>query len=204
MAASHRNRAGILLLCALPAAAGAQILSPANTQLPITVEAQSNDLDFRNNIIVFHKVKITQGKLSVEADQAQANGVNFDNSRWQFRSKVKITVDQGFLTSDDAEISFGDKQLTKAVVNGTPAEFEQRREKTGQLARGRADSIVYDVKSGTVNLTKNAWLSDGQNEIRGESLKYSINEQRVVANATEQSSQRVHITITPPPAKPKP
>ncbi len=204
MADSPHNRCAWLLLCALPLAANAQVLPKADTQLPITLDASSSDLDYRNNIIVFRKVKISQGKLSVEADQAQANGVNFDNSRWQFRGKVKITVEQGFLTSDDAEISFGDKQLTKAVVNGNPAQFEQRREKTGQLARGRADSIIYDVKSGTVNLTKNAWLSDGQREISGESLKYNVNEQRVEANSTEQSSQRVHITITPPPAKPKP
>lgn len=204
MAASPRNRTACLLLCALPLAAVAQILPKSDTQLPITLDASSSDLDYRNNIIVFRKVKISQGKLSVEADQAQANGVNFDNSRWQFRGKVKITVVQGFLTADDAEISFGDKQLTKAVVNGNPAQFEQRREKTGQLARGRADSIIYDVKSGTVNLTKNAWLSDGQREISGESLKYNVNEQRVEANSTEQGSQRVHITITPPPAKPKP
>ena len=108
------------------------------------------------------------------------------------------------MTSDDAEITFADKLLTKAVITGKPAEFEQRRQKTGQLARGRADSIIYDVKSGTVNLTKNAWLSDGQNEIRGDLLKYSISEQRVVANAAEQGSQRVRIIITPPPAKPKP
>ena len=204
MAVSHRNRAALLLFCALPAAAGAQILSNANAQLPITVEAQSNDLDFRNNMVVFHKVKITQGKVSVEAEQAQANGVDSDNSRWQFHGKVKITVELGFLTSDDAEITFADKLLTKAVITGKPAEFEQRRQKTGQLARGRADSIIYDVKSGTVNLTKNAWLSDGQNEIRGDLLKYSISEQRVVANAAEQGSQRVRIIITPPPAKPKP
>ena len=204
MADSLHNAFACLLLCALPLAASAQILPKSDTQLPITLDAQSSDLDYRNNIIVFRKVKITQGKLSVEADQAQANGVNFDNSRWQFRGKVKITVDKGFLTSDDAEISFGDKLLTKAVVNGNPAQFEQRREKTGQLARGRADSIIYDVKTGTVNLAKNAWLSDGQREISGESLKYNVNEQRVEANSTDQSSQRVHITITPPPAKPKP
>jgi lipopolysaccharide export system protein LptA len=203
MAASLLRRFAPLLACALCSGAPAQIPG-ADTQLPITLDAASSDLDYKNNMITFRKVKISQGKLAVEAEQAQANGVNFDNSRWLFRGKVRISVDQGFLTSDDAEITFGDKLLTKAVVNGDPAEFQQRREKTGQLARGRAESIVYDVKLGTVVLTHNAWLSDGQNEIRGESLKYSVAEQRVVADAAEQGSQRVRITITPPPQKPKP
>ena len=53
-----------------------------------------------------------------------------------------------------------------------------------------------------MRLLKNAWLSDGQNEIRGESLKYNLLAQSIVAEAAEQNSQRVHIIITPPPAKP--
>jgi len=207
MATSLHNFAATAIIAATvgcAALAGPAPADPASdTQLPISLDAQSSDLDYRNNIIVFRKVKITQGKMSVEADQAQANGVNFDNSRWNFRGKVRISVDQGLLTSDEAEITFSNKVLTKAVISGTPAEFEQPREKTGQIARGRANLIIYDVQQGTVNLSKEAWLSDGQNEIRGESLKYSVRDQRVVADAAEQGSQRVRITITPPP-KPKP
>ena len=203
MAASFlERRLAALLICALPAAAPAQIPG-ANPNLPIIVDAQSSDLDYRNNLVTLHKVRITQGKLAVEADQATAHGVNTDNNSWQLRGKVHITVEQGFVNADDADISFVDNVLTKVVLNGNPAEFEQRREKTGQLARGHANSIVYDIKDGTVVLTRNAWLSDGPNEIRGQSLKYSVAQQRVVANATEQDSQRVHIIITPPKQKPK-
>ena len=75
--------------------------------------------------------------------------------------------------------------------------------KTGKLVQGHADSIDYDVLKGVVRFSKNAWLSDGQNEIRGESLRYNILAQSVAAEAAEQNSQRVHIIITPP-AKPKP
>ena len=206
MAASLPRRFTPFLVCALwslAAPAHAQIPG-ASSSLPVTLDAASFDLDYKNNVITYRKVKISQGKLAVEAEQAQTSGVNFDNSRWIFRGKLRINVDQGFLTSDDAEITFNDKLLTKAVVNGSPAEFQQRREKTGQLARGRADSIVYDVKLGTVVFTHDAWLSDGQTEIRGESLKYSVAEQKLVADAPEQNSKRVRITITPPQQKPKP
>ena len=55
---------------------------------------------------------------------------------------------------------------------------------------------------GIVRLSKNAWLSDGQTEIRGDSLKYNVLAQSMVAEGAEQGSQRVHILITPPPAKP--
>src|SRR3981081_3415201 len=81
--------------------------------------------------------------------------------------------------------------------------LDKRMAKTGKLAQGRADTIDYDVTKGVVHLSKNAWLSDGQNEIRGESLKYNVLAQSIVAEASEQGSQRVHIIITPP-ANPKP
>ncbi|HEY5263391.1 MAG TPA: lipopolysaccharide transport periplasmic protein LptA [Steroidobacteraceae bacterium] len=177
------------------------IAAPA--QQPITLDAQSSELDYKNNNLIFRKVKITQGSMSVAADEAHATGLDFDNSHWVFRGNVKITMDQGQITSDEAEITFAKKLLTKAIVNGNPAAFEQRIAKTGKVAQGRADSIDYDVTKGVVHFSKNAWLSDGQNEIRGESLKYNVRAQNIVAESSEQGSQRVHIIITPPPG-PKP
>ncbi len=179
--------------------------APAKQEV-ISLDAQSSELDLRNNNVEFRKVRIAQGNMTVSADQGQAtrqaSGLDFDNSRWMFRGNVKITMDQGQLTADDAQINFVKKLLAKAVANGNPAEFEQRIEKTGKIAQGHADTIDYDASKGIVRLLKNAWISDGQNEIRGESLKYNLLAQSIVAEAAEQSSQRVHIIITPPPSKP--
>jgi lipopolysaccharide transport protein LptA len=172
-------------------------------QQTILLDAQSIEMDFKNNNLIYRKVRISQGNMAVTADQAQTTGLDFDDSHWVFRGNVRITMNQGQLTSDDAEITFAKKLLSKAIVNGKPAAFEQRIEKTGKLAQGRADTIDYDVAKGVVHLSKNAWLSDGQSEIRGESLKYNVLAQNVLAESSEQGSQRVHIIITPP-ANPKP
>jgi lipopolysaccharide transport protein LptA len=168
-------------------------------QQAILIEAQSSEMDFKNNNLIYRKVRISQGTMSVAADQAQGSGLDFDNSHWVFRGNVKIAMQQGQLSSDEADITFTNKLLSKAVVNGKPAAFEQRLAKSGKLAQGHADSIDYDVIKGVVHFSKNAWLSDGQNEIRGESLKYNVLAQSVIAEASEQASQRVHIIITPPP-----
>jgi lipopolysaccharide transport protein LptA len=179
----------------------------APAQQPISLDAQSTEVDLRNNTAVFHKVRIAQGGMAVSADQAQATrhttGLDFDNGVWVFRGNVKISMDQGQLTADDAQITFANNLLSKAVATGKPAAFEERVAKTGKMAQGHADTIDYDVTKGVVHLSKNAYLSDGQNEIRGESLKYSVLAQSVIAEASEQGSQRVHIIITPP-ANPKP
>jgi lipopolysaccharide transport protein LptA len=191
-----------LFACALstaPAIAAAQV-----EQQTITLDAQSSELDAKNNNLLFRKVRIAQGTMAVTADQAQATGLDFENSHWVFRGNVKITMDQGQLSSDEAEITFAKKLLAKALVNGKPAVFEQHIAKTGKLAKGHADTIDYDVARGVVHFSKNAWLSDGDREILGESLKYNVLAQTIIAEASEQGSQRVHIIITPPPPKSKP
>jgi len=202
MAVSNLNALALLALTLTAAPAPAA----APPQQAIALDAQSSELDLRNNNVLFRKVRIAQGATTVTADQGQAtkqaNGLNFDDSLWIFRGNVKITMDDGQLSSDDAEINFARKSLAKAVVNGKPAAFEQRVAKTGKVAHGHADTIDYDARKGVVRLSKNAWLSDGQTEIRGETLRYDVLAQSIVAESAEQGSQRVHIIITPPPSKP--
>jgi lipopolysaccharide export system protein LptA len=180
--------------------------APKETAEPVTLDAQSFELDLKNNNVFFRKPRITQGTNSVTADQGQASrealGGNFDNSLWIFRGNVKITMEQGQLTADDATVNFVKKLLGKAVANGKPAQFQQLIEKTGKVAHGHADTIDYDASKGIVRLSKNAWLSDGQNEIHGEMLRYNAVAQTIVADPAEQGSQRVHIILTPPPSKP--
>jgi lipopolysaccharide transport protein LptA len=200
MAASTLKAAPILKVVAVFALAVPALHAVAAhlEQQAVLLDAQSIEMDLKNNNLIYRKVRISQGNMSVAADQAQATGLDFENSRWVFRGNVKITMDQGQLTSDEAQITFAKKILSKAIVNGKPAAFEQRIAKTGKLAQGRADTIDYDVTKDVVHFSKNAWLSDGQNEIRGESLKYNVRAQNIVAEGSEQGSQRVHIIITPP------
>jgi lipopolysaccharide transport protein LptA len=199
MAASIPRSLGVFALVLFTSSA----LAEHAEQQAISLDAQSSELDYKNNNLVFRKVRIAQGAMSVAADQAQATGLDFENSHWVFRGNVKIGMEQGQLTADEANVTFAKKLIAKAVVNGNPAAFEQRIAKTGKLAQGHADTIDYDVTKGVVHLSKNAWMSDGEREIQGESLKYNVVAQTIVAEGSEQGSQRVHIIITPP-AKPKP
>ena len=206
-----RPRARTLFVAALAAGSLSAAVpccwaAPKETAEPVTLDAQSFELDLKNNNVFFRKPRITQGTNSVTADQGQASrealGGNFDNSLWIFRGNVKITMEQGQLTADDATVNFVKKLLGKAVANGKPAQFQQLIEKTGKVAHGHADTIDYDASKGIVRLSKNAWLSDGQNEIHGEMLRYNAVAQTIVADPAEQGSQRVHIILTPPPSKP--
>ena len=196
------------LFAAQALTAGTRAAQVHATQETIDFSAAPVDIDIKNRVLIAHKVKITQGNLTLTADQGQVNGTGvqtaFDDSRWVFHGAVKVTMDAGVLNSDDAQVTFLNKRLTHAVATGKPATFQQKIEKSEKTAVGHSDTIDYDVSKGIVHLSKNAWLSDGQNEVRGESLKYNMIAQTIAADAAEQNNQRVHIIITPPskPANP--
>lgn len=204
--------------CALAALADAAPAATAGalpdfSGLPVQLEAAGgSEVDFQTREVILKKVVISQGTLRISADRARATGLNFANSRWNFEGNVHIDAEQrGNLHSDQAVVEFRDNHIARATITGKPAEFEQKRA-NDQVARGHADEIVYDVNDGTVRLTNDAWLSDGQNEISGPVLVYNIREQRVQAaagpNDAAGSEQRVHISIAPraggKPEAPKP
>jgi lipopolysaccharide transport protein LptA len=189
---------------ALAAPAAAPPKSPGGTpalpghQLPITVDAASSEVDYKTNTVVLTQVVISQGAMRIQADRAHASGLNFANSRWTFEGHVRIDAEpRGSLRSDQAVVEFRDNRIVRATANGKPAEFEQPRTDSGQMARGHADEIVYDVNEGTVRLSNDAWLSDGVNQISGPLLVYNIRAQRVQAATQPGSDQRIHITIQP-------
>lgn len=203
MAISNAKSAALLTVILAGAANSAG--RPATDQ-PIVLDAASAESS--NNNLVFRKVRITQGGMTISADlgsgqgQGQRQGSpDFSNSLWTFRGNVKTSTDQGQLASDDAQIKFLNQRLARVEANGKPAIFEGRTEKSGKLVKGHAENIVYDVGQGTVQLSRDAWLSDGSTEITHDTLKYTIG-QGIAAESAGQDSPRVHITITPPPAKP--
>jgi len=196
--------AALVLLGTVPCAMAQTGLPAGNSALPINLEAASSDFDYKNNTLLFKRVKITQGGLEVTAQQASATGLEFDNSEWRLTGDVVIVVPGGKLQSNEARVMFKNNAIASASIKGTPAQFEQQLKETKQVARGRAKAIDYDVKAATVRLTGDAWLTDGQNEIRGNTLVYDIGRERVQANPSEKDPGGVRITINPPkkPATP--
>ena len=172
-------------------------IAATNSGLPISLEAASSDFDYRNNTLLFRRVRISQGAMQVEADEARANGLNFENSEWNLSGSVRIHVPDGRLNSGQADVTFRNNEISRAVIRGQPASFEQRLKDEQKLARGRASSIEYDVQAGTVRLSGDAWLTDGQNEIRGDTLIYDIGRQRIVGNPTGRDPGGVRIIIKP-------
>jgi lipopolysaccharide transport protein LptA len=166
----------------------------------IILDAASSEVDYKKNTVEFKDIVISQGDIKVEANhaEAEATGLNFKTGVWTFSGDVRIHVEKrGNLRSDQAVIDFKDSLIVKATVTGKPAQFEQQRAASDQIARGHAGQIVYEPAEGVVRLSNDAWLTDGRNEIRGPLLVYNIRQQHVQADAQPGNDDRVHITIVP-------
>jgi len=183
------SRPEILLALLMAAAGTAAAAVEQREQLPIQLTASSLNYDSNKGVVEYGAVTITQGEVRITADSAVTTGVNFDDSNWKFQGTVRISMPDGALASDTADVRFARGEVASASVTGAPATFEQKRK--DELAQGRADRIDFDMKRGTVELTGSAWLSDGKTEITGETLVYSTANQAVV------SQKEVVITIQP-------
>ena len=162
MAASLRNagRAAIacaaLVACAALSAEDKPAKLPArNSEQPIDLQAASSDFDYKNNSLLFRRVKITQGGLQVTAQEARASGLNFDDSEWTLTGDVQILVPDGKLASNSAQVTFRTNQIVKAVIT------------TEQLA--------YDTKANFVQTTEPVTLHFGTYELRGRGLRADLN-----------------------------
>jgi lipopolysaccharide transport protein LptA len=163
----------------------------------ITYDASSMEADYKTHMMRLKDVTITYGKMTVRADRALATASDFKNSRWTFAGNVRINAEpRGNLRSDEAIVEFEDNQLKRATATGNPAEFDQKREDSNVIARGHADTIVYEVGPGTVRLSNDAWVTDGRNDIRGPVIVYNLREEHVEAT-TSPGTDRVHVTIIP-------
>jgi|HubBroStandDraft_1064217.scaffolds.fasta_scaffold406730_1 lipopolysaccharide transport protein LptA len=213
MARISPKLAALLPACALAALAEATLAAtnalPDFRDQPVQVEAAGgSEVDFHTKEVILRNVVISQGTMRISADRARATGLNFANSRWNFEGDVHIDGEQrGNLRADQAVVEFKDNHIARATITGKPAEFEQKRADSDQLARGHADEIVYDVNEGTVRLARDAWLCDGQSQISGPLLVYNIREQSfqaaTVPEAGDGTDRRYHISIAPHAAKPE-
>jgi lipopolysaccharide transport protein LptA len=155
------------------------------------------DSNFRSDTLeLLGNVRVMQGPMSIEAEQATANAFRSESSRWQFKNDVKVRTENANLVSQTASAAFKNNELVQARVEGSPAQFEQRGG-TERSVKGRARVIEYDLTSDVVTLTGDVWFSYGKDEFRGDTVIYSLRDERVRVNPNGESPGRVKGIIRP-------
>jgi lipopolysaccharide export system protein LptA len=172
------------------AATGTRTLAP---------ELEFGQLDYQRGKVLMREVTIRQDQMRVQADRAEATGLDFDDSNWKFSGHVMVQLPEGQLQAEQALVQFKSGRILGATVNGSPANFAQQPQKPGSGARGHATEIRYEVASGDVQLSGDAWISDENREISSQRIVYSIPQRSFRAESAGNGADRVRGTIKPTP-----
>ena len=187
----------VLLFCTLPLAWSQQVPDiNLDETLPIALDADSSEFDRKNDRLLFHGLRITQGVLGIEADDAEATRLDFEESLWVFTGNVIIDSGDTRAYADKAEMLFQDHQLKSAIMRGSPARFEQKRLEADELTQGHSLVMEYDLETGVIRMSEDAWISDGANEVSGARITYDLVKEYITADADD--SGQVRMKITPP------
>jgi lipopolysaccharide transport protein LptA len=170
----------------------------------LLLDSQSLTLDRKTNLISLRRPRITQGTLHIEADEALATGIDFDEkSEWRFVGNVRINVDAAVIEANSAVFTFDGDQLARGELEGSPASFSDTDAERQQPVRGGADKLIYDYTAGTLRLSSNAWVTKDQYEIQGCDLIYDFTDERVSSGSAD-CRELFRIRVLPQPDKDAP
>ncbi|MEC7310191.1 lipopolysaccharide transport periplasmic protein LptA [Vibrio crassostreae] len=142
-----------LSLFALTLAAPNVYALSSDSEQPVYIDSDSQQLDMKSNQVTFlGDVNLKQGSININADKVivTRNAVNGE-----------IEEIQGF---------------------GKPATFSQLTD-DGKTLYGEADDLHYQLVADRLIMTKNAMLSQDGSVIRGSKITYQIASQKLVADS---------------------
>lgn len=193
----HAYRFKALLVLALCPLAGEAQVTDLDLRLPWEIDAESTYYDGKTSMIVFKGLRLSKGRIGIEADEGRASDTEGEDSAWQFSGNVTIDIENGQVKCDSAELTFMQFELRNALVTGSPATFELRRPGSEETTYAEAGKLHYDVGAGIVEFSEQAMINEGGNQISSNFLVYNITEQRINADSSGSDDDRVRIIYTP-------
>lgn len=187
--------AAAVLIAVAGTAAGQQIEMPEGGDLV----ADSFSYEGGTSNVNFEGLRLSQGDLALQADEATSSNFGEEVSEWQLRGDVQITVGTTRIEGSAASFTLTSGELSALELRGDPAVFEDLEPPRSEVAKGGADLVTYDSGAGTLSLLGNAWLQVGaNNEWTGCDLIYDINAGTFMSGSTD-CDQPFRIRIAPPP-----
>ncbi len=166
-------------------------------RLPISLDADSTYYDGKSSMLMFQGLRLSQGRISVQADEGRASKLDFKDSVWHFEGNVIIDVEDGHIECDSADLRFTDHTLRLASIQGSPATFEFKRPGSDEVTYAEAGRLEYDLIESVVEFSEDAIITEGGNQISSSYLVYNILERRINAQSSGNGDEKVKITYTP-------
>ncbi|HEU4619328.1 MAG TPA: LptA/OstA family protein [Gammaproteobacteria bacterium] len=191
---AERALAALLFVTAAAPIAAQQVATPPGMDL----SASFVSYDGGTSRVEFRGLKLSQNDVSIAADSATADTLDFKRSTWTLRGDVRISVATAQISSDEAVLTVRNNKFATIEVRGDPARFEESASARGEKVEGHANRLFFDGAKRTLNLTGDAWLKMGANEIRSCDLIFDLNAQTFSSGATDCGENGVRITTGQP------
>lgn len=143
---------------------------------------------------------------ALDSDRTQAVELNARHAEMNnatgvgiYTGDVVLTQGTMRLTADKMTVyTTDDGDLKRVVAEGKDATFRQLPEGQQQYVHARAPYMEYQPQApGHVLLQKGAVLTQGKNEFKGETIRYDMQKDTVVAESGKDNGNRVHIRFFP-------
>jgi len=168
--------ASLLLACFALALGGAGVAQEAvNPREPLVFEFESLTADRSTNTTHWRRPRISQGNLSIEADEASGDSIDFTaRGEWRFTGNVRVRAATAVLEAASAVFTFDDQRLSHGELAGMPVTFSDYDNVRQTQIQGRAQQISYDYVARTLRMSGEAWVQRGRAQVFGCDIIYDI------------------------------
>ena len=135
--------------------------------------------------------------VNVEADRAELDQATDTGI---YTGDVVVTQGSLRLEAERLEIRSPQGRVESALATGAPARFKQRPEGSEQDVLGGGHQIDYLATDSMVVLTGEAWITQGEDTVRGNRIEYDINRDLIRALKGPGEQDRVRIILQPRPS----
>ena len=142
-----------LSLLALILAAPQALALKSDTQQPVYINSDTQQVDMKSNQVIFNgDVSLKQGSINIDADQ------------------IVVTRDPKTET------------INKIQAFGKPAKFSQLMD-DGKTISAQAIELDYSISTDELIMKGQAQLAQEGNTIKGSTIRYQIGQQKLVADS---------------------
>jgi lipopolysaccharide export system protein LptA len=133
-------------------------------------------------------------KIELASLYQNADGIA---KRATYQGNVMILQGSLKVSADELEIDASKGEGNEIfIATGNPATYSQQQE-DGSIVTAQADKIEYHRQTRSLSLQGNAQIKQNSSSVQGESIKFNMELEQIIAQGSDQESGRVITTFQP-------
>ena len=131
----------------------------------------------------------TDLSLQLKADDVQGT----IGERMELAGNVELVQGSLRVRADKISVVWKEEALEVVEAEGKPVRLEQLSNDAGTLVRAEANKIKYRIADAFVELVGNAKLTQDQNEVSGQLIRYDVKRGKIMAESSSSDQDQVEI-----------